>query len=673
MFKWLRFSQKPTGTPSSSSKSQVGLAPAVQSQQLDLDEEAPLYPPADRGIPMEPLEKVLHRQRDLIERIQRAAGVSPEAFDARYMAPITNLASYVHLLPATDTEYFVGAGGLIRLSLEIGLHSLQTSHASVFPVAGVVEKRSALLPKWELATFLAAICSQLYRPVANMVVIDGANNQWPQILMPLTEWGGSLQTRRYFIRWATGTDTASRQSCAAFLIGKIIPAEVLQYLNEDNNVIVPAMTASISGGDMNPSQNPIGRIVAPIMTRVIQEDMKRNSRNYGNYSLGIHLEPHLIDAMRRLIKNGQWTINVKGARVWIGTDGVYIIWSAGAKDIAALLTADSFVGLPQDPDTLADILIEAKVLERNPKQGRYWTITLPESGTLIDNAVRLANESLIFPVRFDLASMRTSTLTVAAGPVAPLTSLPQQAPSSAAPPETTESRPKPKPKAKKDVAAPPDATKAPVVTAISKADDQVEPQTQATRPTEGTDDKSLDGLETRSGALPNIQTEQAPNVVAEGVQEVVATQNDKHSDPELSPKTTDEEAKVTKEKTNRAMDDAGGDEGSTKLLAKLSRETQWITKQILKAQQKGTLTGVVASLETGLAISAEELSAHGMPTTDLLNDYASRNWLWTDKAKPLRKIHKVELNGKMESVIIIRADIAVALGFTWTPPEEKKD
>lgn len=660
--------------------SQVGVAPPVQSPQPDLDEEAPLYPPADRGIPMEPLEKVLYKQRDLVERIQRAAGVSPEAFEARYMAPISNLASYVHLLPATDTEYFVGAGGLIRLSLEIGLHSLQTSHASVFPMAGVVEKRSALLPKWELATFLAAICSQLYRPIANMVVIDRANNQWPQILMPLSEWGESVQARRYFIRWASGADTASRQSCAAFLIGKIIPAEVLQYLNEDNNVIVPAMTASISGGDMNPSQNPIGRIVAPIMTRVIQEDMKRNSRNYGNYSLGIHLEPHLIDAMRRLIKNGQWTINIRGARVWIGTDGVYIIWSAGAKDIAALLTADSFVGLPQDPDTLADILIEAKVLERNSKQGRYWTITLPESGTLIDNAVRLANESLIFPVRFDLAALRTYTLTVAPGPVATVTSLPQQAASGNAPDEASDRKTKPKPKAKKDNVAPPAEAKKPSAISLSTAEETVDPLPQVAPKVEAPASDGVDIHESSPVVDTNVQPAAELPVPSEPAHGPAAPQAEAIAEAEQSASNAipiaqpliGGDAKES-EDGSKDMGEARSDVGQSKLLAKLSRETQWITRQILKAHQKGTLTGIVASLESGIGISAEELSAHGMPTTDFLNDYASRNWLWTDKEKPLRKIHKVELNGKPESVIIIRSDIAIALGFNWTPPELKKD
>lgn len=669
MFRWLRLplrSSVPTPPPVAASSP----AAVVHTPAPDGDDETPLYPPADRGIPMEPLPKVLDRQQDLILRIQRTAGLSPADFDTRYLPAIRNLCAYVHLLPATDTEYFVGAGGLVRLSLEIGLHSLQMSHASVFPMAGIVEKRSAMIPRWELASFLAAICSQLYRPVSNMVVIDQHNNQWPQILMPLTEWADSVSARRYFIRWATGKDTASRQSCAAFLISRVIPAEVLQYLNEDNNVIVPAMTASISGGNMNPSENPIARIVAPMMTRVIQEDMKRNSRNYGNYSLGIHLEPHLIDAMRRLIKGGQWTVNTKGARVWIGTDGVFIVWSAGAKDIAGLLTSDTFVGLPQDPDTIADILIEANVLVRGQNGNRYWTITLPETGALIDNAVRLANETLIFPLRFDIAALRTGALTAtrAASSATPLP----------APETAADLGKKSKPRRKKDEEPKDEAVNTQVaateITAPAplpekavegSANEQAIPDAASTDEVE----QNVVASEEATSLNPSSEPEQAPSATKETDQATGPISKAEAAEPVGGEKNTVPAAQERKPQATKASKPL--EEKESRYLGMLSRESQWTMRQIIKAQQKGTLTGVVTSLDIGLGISAEELSAHGMPTTDLLNDLSARNWLYMDTAKPLRKIHKVEVNGKHESLIILRPEIAVGLGFAWAAPEEK--
>lgn len=693
MIKWLKSLLRPKGASPQESATSTTALPDVEE---DAHEEIPLYPPNDRGIPSEPVSRVLERQKDLVVRIRRAAGVAPDAF-ARYETPIANLASYVHLLPATDTQYFVGAGGLIRMSLEIGLHSLQLSHASVFPMIGSIEKRASILPKWELATFLAAICSQLYRPMTNMVVTDRDNNQWPQILHPLSEWLESVNAPRYFIRWTPGRDGAERQNCATYVINKIIPAEVLQYLNEDNNIIVTSMTAAISGGDLNPSENPIARIVAPITTRVIKEDMQQNSRHYGNYSLGIHLEPHLIDSMRRLIKNGKWSVNIKGARVWVGTDGVFVVWGAGAKEIVSLLTADSFVGLPQDPDTLADILIDAQVLVRNADLGRYWTIILPESGTLIDNAVRLSNDSLIFPNKQDLSALRTVALCVSsAGGTAPVAPVPD------------EKKPKKPRKKKEGEAASPAGEAEQAATQVTSADEQVEALSQAAPQggggeTAGSDEMPAAGENKQhisEDAAEDEEGDDAPQIPAWALapsesapiepppesssspdrQEVVGNEVLSPQAAVTPPVSTVEPVQKVVEQTTaeRPVEKAASpgmklDEVSEKFLGMLSRESQWLVKQIVKAQQKGTLTGVVVNLENGLGISDAELSAHGMPTPDFLNDLASRNWLWVDKAKPLRKVHRVDVNGKTESLVIIQPNVARGLGFDWVPPVENGD
>jgi len=684
MLKWLKSLTRIKGDlPPQKSASTVDALSVISE---DEPEDTPLYPPSDRGIPFEPVDRVLERQKDLITRIRRAAGVAPEAF-VRYETPIANLAAYVHLLPATDTEYFVGAGGLIRMSLEVGLHSLQLSHASIYPIIGSIEKRASILPKWELATFLAAICSQLYRPMTNMVITDRENNQWPQILQPLSGWLDSVNAPRYFIRWTPGRDSSDRQSCATYVINKIIPAEVLQYLNEDNNIIVPSMTAAISGGDFNPSGNPIARIVAPITTRVIKEDMQQNSRHYGNYSLGIHLEPHLIDAMRRLIKNGKWTVNVKGSRVWVGIDGVFIVWGAGAKEIVALLTADSFVGLPQDPDTLADVLIDAQVLVRNDDKGRYWTVILPESGILIDNAVRLCNDQLIFPNKQDLSTLRTAVLCVtSAGGIVPVVS------------PSEEKKPK-KPRKKKeadtgDVAISNGSIgdgnsldSAQVIAEegeLIQCNDTLDPEREMVWQA----DSSVEEGELAAPASDVEEEDDAPQVpewarVSElsthkkGAARPAPLAVPPVQSPVLSPALVapKEEAdsskstlvaKATETKPTSARIKL--EEVNETFLSMLSRESQWLVKQIVKAQQKGSLTGVVVNLENGLGISDSELSAHGMPTPDFLNDLASRNWLWVDKAKPLRKVHRVDVDGKTECLVIIQPNVARGLGFDWIPP-----
>jgi conjugal transfer pilus assembly protein TraI len=362
------------------------------------------YPPFDKGIPVVGVEKLLQSQQELVVRIFRTAGVSREDFEKYYQPSIRNLARHVHLLPATSTTYFRGTGGLFRMNLEIALNSLQSANAAVFPASGGVERRFSMQPKWNLATFLAGLCSQNYRTVNSMAVLTQDSAQWTPLLDHLLDWCEEQDAKVYFVRWMEDLQVHGAQASASYSISKIVSREVLQYLAADNNQVVQAMTAAIAGVETNASENPISRLVAPVITRVIEDDLKRSATNYGHLVIGAHLEPHLVDAMRRLVRGGKWIANniPSGGRVWVGQEGVFIDWSSAAGDISNLLARDQFAGIPKDPDTLADLLVSANLLELNNRGGRYWTIALPGTLEAKDGMVKIKQGEVIFPQGFDL-------------------------------------------------------------------------------------------------------------------------------------------------------------------------------------------------------------------------------------------------------------------------------
>ncbi|MDA1379306.1 TraI domain-containing protein [Plesiomonas shigelloides subsp. oncorhynchi] len=65
----------------------------------------------------------------------------------------------------------------------------------------------------------------------------------------------------------------------------------------------------------------------------------------------------MFDAIRRLVKTGKWKVNEPGAKVWHLNQGVFIAWKQ-LGDLYSLISHDKIPGIPRDPDTLADILIE---------------------------------------------------------------------------------------------------------------------------------------------------------------------------------------------------------------------------------------------------------------------------------------------------------------------------
>lgn len=679
--------------------------PAMPPVQDDDDplRDVPRYPPFDAGIPVKPIDMVLASQSELIGRIFRTAGVSREEFDKFYQPAIRNLARHVHLLPATDTENHQGAGGLFCFALEIGLYSLQMANASVFPVGGGVERRFHMTPKWSLATFLAGICSQLYRTVGTMVVLTREHEQWQPLLMPIYDWSVSANSDRYFIRWLEDRNQSGAQASSAYVVNLIVPVSVMQHLAIDNNLVLPAMSAAITGGSSG--DNPILKIINPITSRVIMEDRKRSVRNYGHMTVGTHLEPHLLDAMIRLIRGGTWSWNNRNAVIWIGSDGVFISWTDAAQAVVNLMTRDGYAGIPRDPDTLADMLTGCGVFEAPKKGGKYWTITPPDVSGVIDTAVKLTNPQQVFPAGFDFAPLAAVTLGMsAATPTAPAKAVPAGAqnrkastPASAAPqpstpPTTTATntetvpaeRPVPEMPARETAPAAVPVTPEPPPLAAHSGEHDIEidtatgeilraeppgyvasppppaapppakntaslekPSGQGSQGSQGKSNQRKPG----SGGEPKAQTREQPR-------------------PPASPATGKSNAPSPTKPTSPSSEDEPVLPGpaAERLLAMIKPENARLLKDIFRGYQKGKLTGVIGSLPQGLGISHEELVGHGRPAMEFIQELAERQWLWVDKTKPTRSLHLLEHNGKQHRFIVLKPDIATGLGFTYEAP-----
>ncbi|MDK9702364.1 MAG: TraI domain-containing protein [Sulfuritalea sp.] len=591
---------------------------AIPSSQAALDlppggtaprAEVLRYPPYDTGFRFTSVASVIEGQKDIITRIGRTSGLSDEEFAERFEPAIHKLARYVHLLPATATAYFRGEGGLLRMSLEIGLFSLQTANASVFPIAGGVERRYYIQPKWCVAAFLAGACSQLHRAVNHMAVVSGTGQQWAALMQPLSDWATEGGYSTYFVRWLDEPHGNSGQAAGAFLVNQIVSPAVLQWLAEGNNHVLPAMASAIAGIESSHRDNPIARIVAPIVSRVIDDDMRRNSLNYGHLSVGLHLEPHIIDAMRRLINEGNWIPNHPKSPVWVGPDGTYLRWTTAAADIVAFLNRDGFAGVPQDPDTLAEILIRSAVLQRKDAATYYWTVVLPNSGDVVEGMAKLAQHDFIFP----------------AGWVAPDSSN--------------------------------------MVLAINER----AASTKSARPP--TDD-SAHAARPAAPATAQIELELAGPPVAPPPSAETSNKPASPKTPRAKPKAPAKPDVPPAAESKSAPDaaaPASQAEDST-MISALKKEHAWLMSEIVAAYQNNRLTGTIHFMPTGVGISHDELAAHGQQIADFVEELSAKRWLWKDHNHQTRHLHRVTIDGVERRMIILRPDVAVNLGLVRKEP-----
>jgi conjugal transfer pilus assembly protein TraI len=98
--------------------------------------------------------------------------------------------------------------------------------------------------------------------------------------------------------------------------------------------------------------------------------------------------------MQRLVMQGTWQVNGEKSRLWLGPDGLYLIWPNGATEIVRLLEKDELPGIPRSPDTIAALLLEAGVIEGNEGGGALFEIQPPGS-ELVLKAVRFSSPTIL--------------------------------------------------------------------------------------------------------------------------------------------------------------------------------------------------------------------------------------------------------------------------------------
>lgn len=583
---------------------------------------APVYPATDAGIAYVPVDDVIATQDELLKRLYHLAGVGREDFERLYMAPIRNLAEHINLLPASEIGTHRGAGGLFRLCLEIAFFSRQASEGTIFSGGAGVERRRLLEPRWRYATWLAGLTVELHRPVAQMLVVSAEGEQWPPFQESLHAWLTRSNCDHYFVRWRQETPTMNKpgQGIASFMMHRIIPADCLQYLHMESPDIVPAMF-DVATGNISPHQlSPMARVVGEVRRKVFERDEATRPQAYGNLTVGSHLEPHLLDAIRRLTADGTWKINCQKARLWYGTDGLFLVWRTAAKEMLELLKGDGITGMPQDPQTLLDLLLKAGVFSADKDGSPYWTIYSPlTSNELL--AVKFANELTVL-ASLDEEPKRAGTLTAVPGQG-------KTVPASATPTQPAN---------------------------VDVDTGEVLPHADTSVPTPAADTEPP-----------------APTTKKRGTSK--KTKDKPDNDDVQQPQTDAAPANPDTAKPSKPVDrapapiDAAGERDVSVLVPEdlasfLTPLTRDIIGALLDDERAGKNKRLAGRVSDGFAISLNALSEYGGSPTSVVEEFEKLGWLFKPVEKPTKKLHQVQINGgNTVPAIILRPAIATDLGF----------
>ncbi len=369
--------------------------PSAGVDKSALLDDIPRYPPFMKGLPVADVSDVLQTQSELVGKARNVLGYPQAEFEGRVMPVLQRYAAFVHLLPASEAHHHRGAGGLLRHGLEVAFWAAQSSEAYIFPFDGPPRSKAAHEARWRFAAFMAGLCHDIGKPISDMEITDkSGQHTWRPFRESLVPWAQQIGAERYFVRWRDARVHKRHELLTRNIFELVAGRESLDYLDEFDHRVLPSLLQAIGG--VTGLSEPLTKVVMRADQESVKRDLTRNRMNIDEHSYGVPVERYVFDAMRTLVNNGTWPVNVAGAKVWVLNEGVFIVWKLAVKDITKAIQDAGVPGVPRDADTLADVLIERGYALPNSvttEDGeiityRYWQIepSIPQTGGVAADA-----------------------------------------------------------------------------------------------------------------------------------------------------------------------------------------------------------------------------------------------------------------------------------------------
>jgi conjugal transfer pilus assembly protein TraI len=373
----------------------------------DLGEEIPHYPPLQKGLPVVSVERVLEMQSALVHSIHQTLGLERSHFESLIRPVLERYAGFVHLLPTTERDHHCDAGGLLRHGLEVAYWAARASEGVVFAADGTPLERKRLEPRWHVAVCMAGLLHDIGRPISDLTVGDARGTmQWDPYAESLIEWAQRQRLKRYFLFWRPQRH-GLHEYFAGLAAAHVLTPQLSRWLTEPEPEIMGALMQAIMDPAATTSQDlehPVAQLVTSAAEHSRGKDLETRNHHCDD-DAAVPLEQHLFDAMHVLLASGTWTINRRGARVWVTSDGLFVVWKPAVGEILQRLKRDRTPGVSLDPRVLAELLIaRGLAIPYGDKDGAsypYW----PVAPTLLDSPdgkpvtldmLRIADTHLLF-------------------------------------------------------------------------------------------------------------------------------------------------------------------------------------------------------------------------------------------------------------------------------------
>lgn len=355
------------------------------------------YPPFVEGYPATiSSDYLLSLQDELYYKMAGQIGMERSEFNRLIRPVILNYVKFVHLLPASENHHHSGPGGLLRHGLEVAYYTMNGTKNKAFDSRKTPAERSKRNDRWPAAGLITGLLHDAGKAVTDMHVVYHPDDlRWIDSHGSIEDWTREHRLDKYFIEWQKGRH-GRHMAMSRDLVRTLCPPETIGWLREGGDDIYYAILNAITGDEASPLYGPL-----------IDADGKSTQRDMATgesplYQTGVPVMKLLLNAMNRLIQEETWTVNQPGSRVWTTTQGVFIAWSSGAKEIVDLILADKIESIPRTPASLLMRLVDEGVGEKHPSGELYWEVA-PDSiqksadKPLVLRCMKMASADTLFP------------------------------------------------------------------------------------------------------------------------------------------------------------------------------------------------------------------------------------------------------------------------------------
>ncbi|OYV75015.1 MAG: hypothetical protein B7Z66_14475 [Chromatiales bacterium 21-64-14] len=342
-----------------------------RSAPESLDEVIPRWPPFPRGLPAVGVERLLGTQREWIGKLRREAGVGDSVWEEHYDPLIAHYAAHVHLIPASQGHHHHGAGGLLRHGLEAAFYALRAGGERVVGLELPPSERKGYAERFRFCVFSAGLLHDVAKPVTDVVVTSVGGNTWNPLESDLAGWTRIREVTRYFVRWRDGR-VGRHEAVGGLLLLRMLGERTSAWVNAGGPEWLMDLAEAIS--DRGGAGNLLSELAGEGDRASVAQDIAHRPTEVEPVELPI--TRWVLDAMRRMVRDGRWRI---GGGIAVPVDGsMALAWPRAGDDIAKELRASGVVGVPYDPDSLADVLLDHGIAEPAWEAGgrrtRYWTL-----------------------------------------------------------------------------------------------------------------------------------------------------------------------------------------------------------------------------------------------------------------------------------------------------------